>query len=84
MYSIRVKRSASKQLEKLPPKAADRIAKAIDALAENPRPDGVKKLQGADDHYRIRVMDYRIIYCIQDLELIVEVVKVGHRKDVYK
>ncbi len=84
MYSIRVKRSAAKQLEKLPPKAAERIVKAIDALAEDPRPDGVKKLQGTDDHYRIRIADYRVIYSIEDQHLIVEVVKVAHRKDVYK
>ena len=84
MYSIRVKRSAAKQLEKLPPKAAERIVKAIDALAEDPRPDGVKKLRGTDDHYRIRIADYRVIYSIEDQHLIVEVVKVAHRKDVYK
>jgi mRNA interferase RelE/StbE len=84
MYSIRIKRSAAKQLEKLPPKAAERIVKAIDALAEDPRPDGVKKLQGTDDHYRIRIADYRVIYSIEDQHLIVEVVKVAHRKDVYK
>lgn len=84
MYSIRVKRSAAKQLEKLPPKAAERIVKAIDALAEDPRPDGVKKLQGTDDHYRIRIADCRVIYSIEDQHLIVEVVKVAHRKDVYK
>jgi len=84
MYSIRVKRSASKQLEKLKPKVAERIVKAIDGLASDPRPDGVKKLQGTEDSYRIRVADYSVIYTIVDEELIVEVVKVGHRKDVYK
>jgi mRNA interferase RelE/StbE len=84
MYSIRIKRSASKQLEKLPQKVAERLVKVIDNLAENPRPDGVKKLQGTENYYRIRLTDYRIIYSIADNELIVEVIKVGHRKDVYK
>ena len=56
----------------------------MDALAANPRPRGVKKLTGLDDLYRIRVADYRIVYQIQDDRLIVLVVRIGHRKDVYR
>ena len=56
----------------------------MDALAANPRPKGVKKLSGPDDLYRIRVGDYRIVYQIHDDRLIVLVVRIGHRKDVYR
>ena len=58
---------------------------AIDGLAENPRPDGVKKLKGSEeDLYRIRVGDYRIIYEVYDIRLIVNVVAVAHRREVYE
>ncbi len=56
----------------------------MDGLAVNPRPKGVKKLSGLDDLYRIRVGDYRIVYQIHDDRLIVLVVRIGHRKDVYR
>ncbi len=56
----------------------------MDALAANPRPKGVKKLTGLDNLYRIRAGDYRIVYQIRDDRLIVLVVRIGHRKDVYR
>ena len=56
----------------------------MDGLAKEPRPKGVKKLSGADDLYRIRVGDYRVVYQIRDDRLIVLVVRIGHRKDVYR
>lgn len=56
----------------------------MDALAGDPRPKGVKKLFGLDDLYRIRVGEYRVVYQIQDNRLIVLVVRIGHRKDVYR
>mgnify|MGYP001580816136 FL=1 len=56
----------------------------MDALAATPRPKGVKKLTGTDDLYRIRVGDYRIVYQIHDDRLIVLVVRIGHRRDVYR
>jgi mRNA interferase RelE/StbE len=59
------------------------IKSAIAALANNPRPYGYKKLKG-EDAYRIRVGDYRIIYEINDDRIIVTVVSIGHRKDIYK
>jgi len=61
-----------------------RLRDAIDALADNPHPAGSLKLQGADDLYRIRIGDYRVIYQIQDEVLIVLVVEIGHRRDVYR
>jgi len=61
-----------------------RLGRRIDSLAENPRPQGIKKLAGEDDLFRLRVGDYRIIYQIQEKRLVVLVVGVGHRADVYR
>lgn len=83
-YRIAFARRAEKALEKLPREAQARIARRIDALAEEPRPRDAKKLQGEDDLYRVRVGDYRIIYCIRERELLVLVVGVGDRRDIYR
>jgi mRNA interferase RelE/StbE len=61
-----------------------RIAHAIDSLADDPRPRGAVKLAGDQDFYRIRAGDYRIIYSITDEKLIVLVIAVGHRRDIYR
>ncbi len=82
-YSIELKPSAQKGLLKLPSLTQTRILDAIQSLGENPRPSGVKKLQSLD-LYRIRVGDYRIVYAIQDDELLVLVATIGHRKEVYR
>jgi mRNA interferase RelE/StbE len=85
MYSISINPSALKELGKLPKVIAKKAEKAIDALSEEPRPIGVKKLKGTDEHlYRIRIGDYRIIYSIEDEIKIVDVLKVGHRKEIYR
>jgi mRNA interferase RelE/StbE len=84
MYSVRLKRSAEKQIKVLPRDIADRVAVAINGLAANPRPNGSKKLKGLNSTYRIRVADYRIVYSIEDSELIIEVIKVAHRREVYR
>jgi mRNA interferase RelE/StbE len=84
MYSIRIKKNAQKQLAALPLSVADRVAAAIDALALTPRPAGATKLQGYDNIYRIRTGSYRIVYRIEDKILTIEVVKIGHRREVYK
>jgi mRNA interferase RelE/StbE len=85
MYNISINQSALKELGKLPKAMAKKAEKAIDALAEEPRPVGVKKLKGADeDLYRIRVGDFRIIYSIEDEIKIVDVLKIGHRKEIYR
>ena len=83
-YRIEVKPQAEKALARIPNPHRRRIAKAIDALARAPRPTGCVKLTGADDAYRIRVGDYRVVYQIVDRVLIVYIVRVAHRKDVYR
>ena len=82
-YNVRVKRSAAKEIEALPPKDRRRVVAKIQTLAGNPRPVGSEKLSG-EDKYRLRQGDYRILYQIVDDELIVTAVKVGNRRDVYR
>lgn len=83
-YRVSIKRSAVKEIEAIPQKKErQRIIRRIGQLADDPRPAGSKKLSGLDK-YRIRQGTYRIVYSITDEELIVMVVKVGHRKDVYR
>jgi mRNA interferase RelE/StbE len=84
MYETRLTKRVERQLSKLVPEVQVRLQLAIDALEENPRPDGVKKLKGKDNQYRIRVGDYRIIYTIEDQKLLIVVVQLGARSDVYK
>jgi mRNA interferase RelE/StbE len=84
MYGITFKRSAQKELAGISKPYNQNIVVAIDKLAEDPRPDGVKKLKGEDNAYRIRVGDYRIIYTIEDVIKIVEIQRIRHRKDAYK
>jgi len=83
IYTILVERYAQKQILKLDKKVIPLIKTAIASLSENPRPYGYKKLKG-EEAYRIRVGDYRIIYEIDNDKIIVTVVSVGHRKEVYK
>jgi mRNA interferase RelE/StbE len=83
-YKVSIKRSAVKEIEAIPQKKErQRIIRRIARLAEDPRPTGAKKLSG-NNKYRVRQGSYRIVYSIEDNELIVVVVKVGHRKDVYR
>jgi mRNA interferase RelE/StbE len=83
-YSILFAPPAERQLKALAEPIQKRIVKRLRTLKENPRPQGVKKLAGEENLYRIREGDYRIIYTIQDKELIVLVVKIGDRKGVYR
>jgi mRNA interferase RelE/StbE len=84
MYTVTFKKSAEKEFEKLSANAIRRIAVAIDALAMNPRPAGAKKLEGQKESlWRIRIGDYRVIYLIEDVIKIVEIRRIGHRKDIY-
>ena len=75
-------KQTQKTLDKFSDIIAETIFNAIAALAQNPRPKGVKKLKGRDG-YRIRVGNYRIIYDIFDNELIIDIIALGHRKDIY-
>ncbi len=83
-YEIKISKSASKQIKKLSSELQERIQDRIDNLAIEPRPDGVKKLKGRENGYRIRVGDYRILYDIFDDVLLITVVEVGHRSNIYK
>ena len=82
-YKIFFKRSVEKDFESIPQENLKRILDRIKMLAEDPRPTGCEKLTG-QERYRVRQGRYRIIYSIQDNELTVWVVKVSHRKDVYR
>ena len=82
-YKIFFKESVEKDLRAIPKKYLKKILTSIEALAQEPRPQGYEKLSG-QEKYRIRQGTYRIVYSIQDQELTVWVVKVGHRKDVYR
>jgi len=83
-YRIEVKRSAAKTLKKISKPDQKRISKAIDNLAENlPNPD-TTKMKGDNPFHKIRVGDYRIVYEIQDDILLILIIKIGHRKDIYR
>jgi len=82
-YRLVIKPSAGKEIEALPKQDRRRIVAKITSLSRAPRPPGCEKLSG-HDQYRLRQGNYRILYEIQDLDLVVVVVKVGHRRDVYR
>lgn len=82
-YKVLLKKSAAKELEKVPEKDRKKVIKNIRDLSLDPRPQGVKKLSG-QEKYRIRQGNYRILYQIVDEELIIYVVGVGHRKDIFR
>ncbi|MDZ4178377.1 MAG: type II toxin-antitoxin system RelE/ParE family toxin [Coriobacteriia bacterium] len=82
-YRVLLKRSVLKDLEPLPARDRARIVERIGALADDPRPRGCEKLS-ALERYRVRMGDYRIVDAIKDAELVVWVVRVGHRRDVYR
>lgn len=83
MYNVAVPHSVAKQIKKLPQQVLKRALKEIDGLGNNPRPLNYKKLTG-DDLFRIRVGDYRVIYAIDDTNRCVVIVRVGHRREVYR
>ena len=83
-YQLQLLPTARRELLKLPAKNRVRVTDAISSLQANPRPTGCKKLAGNADYYRIRVGDYRVLYEIRDRILLVLVIKVGHRREVYR
>lgn len=83
-YKVELLPAAARDMRKLPAEAGNRIIRAMYALADDPRPPGVVKLAGTDKLWRLRIGDYRLIYEIQDNRLVVLVVRVGHRRDVYR
>ena len=82
-YRLQIKRSAVKELEAVRLRDRRRIVRRIQTLATDPRPPGCEKLSG-QEKYRVRQGDYRILYAVDDDELTVVVVKIGHRRDVYR
>jgi mRNA interferase RelE/StbE len=83
-YEIEVSRTAEKQLKKLPTADQQRVTRAILALVDDPFPRGSRKLSGYEDVFRVRVGRYRILYSVSGRSLIIIVLKIGHRKDIYR
>ena len=83
-YSVEIAQQAIKSIAKLPRQEQQRIRAAIDLLADEPRPPGCVALSGEDSAYRVRVGDHRIVYEVFDKRLVIQVVRVGHRRDVYR
>ena len=84
MYKIEWKHSARKELKKLNKDDIPRIIKAVEDLSLNPYPFGTRKLQGCEYLYRIRVGKYRIVYSVKNEILVIEIIRIGHRKDIYR
>ena len=82
-YEIAIKKSAAKELQDIPKKDLRKVVKRIQSLAPNPRPAGSQKLS-AHQQYRVRQGDYRIVYSIDDKESVVDIVKIGHRREIYR
>jgi mRNA interferase RelE/StbE len=82
-YSLRIKRSAEKELHRVPKTDLRRIVERMERLAAEPRPPGCEKLF-AENVYRVRQGDYRILYSVDDGERVIEVIKIGHRREVYR
>jgi mRNA interferase RelE/StbE len=83
-YKLLIKPSAAKEIESAPKKDRLRIIKRIQELSSDPRPPGCEKLSGHDDKNHVRQGTYRIVYTISDVGLVICMVKVGHRKEVYR
>lgn len=83
MHTVIISKAVEKQILRLPSPVIDRVRDRLAELEENPRPPGVQKLHGRDA-WRVRVGDYRIVYEIQDERLVVIVIRVAHRREVYR
>lgn len=83
-YTVQVRNSLKKDVKKIPAKILQEIYRIIEQLAKNPRGEGVQKIKGSDNLYRIRVGDYRVIFEIDDKEKTVLIVYIRHRKDAYR
>ena len=84
LYAVEFSKRAYRQLAILPRNIQERVSRQIDLLGNNPRPAASERVKGRSDLYRIRVGDYRIVYQVHDNILIVLVVRIGHRREVYK
>jgi mRNA interferase RelE/StbE len=84
MYEIVFARTARKELESLDSKLSFKILEKIKTLETNPRPSGCKKLKGEQNLWRLRIGDYRVVYSVDEINKLVDISVVRHRKDVYK
>jgi mRNA interferase RelE/StbE len=82
-YRVNLKQSAEKELERLQANIRIRIVKRLLDLEQNPRPSGIKRLQG-EESYRLRVGDYRVLYTVDDRAKVILILAVGHRREVYR
>ena len=82
-YKITIKKSAARELDEIPKKDLRKVVKRIQTLARNPRPPGSQKLS-AQQCYRVRQGDYRIVYSIDDEDSLIDIVKIGHRREIYR
>ncbi|MEH2363014.1 type II toxin-antitoxin system RelE family toxin [Nostoc sp.] len=83
-YAIVISKSVQKQIDNLPNDVIERVIEKIQNLVSEPRPDGIVKLKGSDNEYRIRIGDYRVRYEIDDESQLVQILQCKHRKDVYR
>lgn len=83
-FEIEWKRSASRELRTIPRETRDRILRIVESLSTDPRPHGSRKLIGSENSWRLRIGAYRVIYCIYESVLVIEIVRVGHRREVYR
>ena len=83
-YRVEIARRAIRSIAQLPRREQQRVRAAIDLLADEPRPPGCVALAGESSGYRVRVGDYRILYEVIDTRLVIQVIRVGHRRDVYR
>jgi mRNA interferase RelE/StbE len=83
-YAIAISKSVQKQIDNLPNDVIERVIEKIQNLASEPRPDGIVKLKGSDNEYRIRIGDYRVRYEIDDETQLIQILQCKHRKDVYR
>lgn len=83
-YSLEIKQSAQKELDALDDALFPRLDRKIQALADDPRPSGCKKLKGYKDQWRVRIGDWRVLYIIDDVEKLVMITRIAHRREVYE
>ena len=83
-YTVRLAPRIRKALDRLPGDVYARVLRKLNALEANPRPHGVEKMSGSENLYRVRVGDRRIVYAIRDRELVIVVVRIGHRREIYR
>lgn len=83
-YEIRFLPSVRKDIRKMPRAMLRRLQEALHGLSANPHPPGAKKIQGYDGYFRLRVGDYRVVYSVAEEVRIIEIIRIGHRRDVYR